>query len=321
MSANPPRSPKQYLFTRAGFQPLTEPQTTHLPSNDATIDIPLEHYSSHGQSGQGRIDTMYSTNDDQHGGDPEKNGLLQRRGGKRKIYKINSKGKPLGRTGYDGEEDTINKMGLLYQKVLNFSIVTRYFVYVLPLAIVIAIPIIIGATVAKNAEVGGVRMLWLFTWIMIVWLSLWVSKIVARWLPYIFQFLAGIVSSGTRKYALVIKALEIPLSLAGWALTSLATFIPVCSLSKSFFCFELTKTDNDSEPSRPGICYVTPRCSNYQALARHRQQNPCRSPHFVTNLPRREVHRSAYIHQLPSQAIQCEDKGVETQRSATEPSV
>jgi hypothetical protein len=60
-----------------------------------------------------------------------------------------------------------------------------------------------------------------------VWLSLWVSKLAAKTLPFIFQFLCGIVSSGTRKYALVLKALEIPLSLAGWALASLATFIPV----------------------------------------------------------------------------------------------
>ena len=35
------------------------------------------------------------------------------------------------------------------------------------------------------------------------------------------------VSSGVRKYSLVIKALEIPLSLVGWAVTSLATFLPL----------------------------------------------------------------------------------------------
>jgi small-conductance mechanosensitive channel len=60
-----------------------------------------------------------------------------------------------------------------------------------------------------------------------VWLSLWGSKIVSHFLPFVFQFVAGVVSSGTRKYALIIKALEIPLSLAGWAITSLATFIPL----------------------------------------------------------------------------------------------
>jgi len=62
----------------------------------------------------------------------------------------------------------------------------------------------------------------------IVWLGLWVSKIITHFLPAIFEFLMGVVSAGVRKYALVLKALEIPLSLVGWAIVSLATFIPVC---------------------------------------------------------------------------------------------
>lgn len=66
-----------------------------------------------------------------------------------------------------------------------------------------------------------------FTWIEVVWLSLWVSKIFAHFLPKIFQFLSGIVSAGTRKYALVLANLEIPISLVGWAVASLATFLPI----------------------------------------------------------------------------------------------
>ena len=65
----------------------------------------------------------------------------------------------------------------------------------------------------------------------VVWLGLWASKIVAHFLPAIFEFLMGVVSAGVRKYALVLKALEIPLSLVGWAIVSLATFIPVCTPS------------------------------------------------------------------------------------------
>ena len=68
---------------------------------------------------------------------------------------------------------------------------------------------------------------WIFAWVLTVWVALWASKLLAKMLPYIFQFLCGIVSSGTRKYSVVIKSLEIPLSLAGWALASLATFQPV----------------------------------------------------------------------------------------------
>jgi len=50
---------------------------------------------------------------------------------------------------------------------------------------------------------------------------------VVHFLPKVFQILAGVVSSGTRKYALLIRSLELPLSLVGWSVTSLATFVPI----------------------------------------------------------------------------------------------
>ncbi|GAB7349867.1 hypothetical protein MBLNU459_g0564t1 [Dothideomycetes sp. NU459] len=200
-----------------------------MHSGDATIDIPLHQVSSQGQSPTGarRQDstTPFAT---ATGGTPlTKTTTAERRRtmGGRRIKKTSSRGE--SKIGYDGEEDTLNRLGRFYTKILNFSIITRYFVYVTPLALCIAIPIIVGATVAEKAAIGGVRIVWFFTWIEIVWLSLWGSKIVSHFLPVVFQLVAGVVSSGTRKYALIIKALEIPLSLVGWAITSLATFAPI----------------------------------------------------------------------------------------------
>jgi len=133
-------------------------------------------------------------------------------------------------------------MGKLYIAIFNFSVFTRYFLYVLPLALTIAVPIVIGATFAKHATIGGVRIVWFFTWIEILWLSLWVSKLTAQFLPYVFQFLCGIVSAGTRKYSIILEALEIPLSLAGWALTALTTFIPLMCLNPD------QRSHNDTGP-------------------------------------------------------------------------
>lgn len=56
---------------------------------------------------------------------------------------------------------------------------------------------------------------------------MWVGKIFAHFLPGIFQFFAGVVSSGTRKYSLVLKALSLQISFAIWALISLVTFTPL----------------------------------------------------------------------------------------------
>ncbi|KAL9100427.1 MAG: hypothetical protein Q9163_004192 [Psora crenata] len=204
-----------------GFKQIPESGPAIMMNpNDATINIPLNKVET--KTGARRPSWEKHQHPAAEQPMDEKAGFYQRHlAGRRKAVKKKEHGTE------DGEEDTLNRMGIIYNKILEFSIITRYFVYVLPLAILITIPIVIGATAAQNATIGGVRIVWVFSWLLIVWLSLWVSKLVAKCLPSIFQFLCGIVSSGTRKYALVIRALEIYLSLCGWALTSLATFIPV----------------------------------------------------------------------------------------------
>ena len=198
-----------------------------MAPNDATIDIPLQQVSSNGGGLRSQASTtaLQSSNNETSS---HMRGLFR---GRR--AKADHVAKKTGKVGYDGEEEEINTMGKIYRKVLNFSTVTRYFLYVIPLGALIAIPIVIGAVVENRsqkdpgANVGGVPILWFFTWIEIVWLSLWVSKSFAHYLPYFFQVFAGVVSSGVRKYSMVIKALEIQLSLVGWAVASLATFKPI----------------------------------------------------------------------------------------------
>lgn len=51
----------------------------------------------------------------------------------------------------------------------------------------------------------------------------------AKFVPWLFMTLIGVVSSGTKKYALILKAVEIELSLVGWAVTSLLTFTTLTS--------------------------------------------------------------------------------------------
>ena len=221
----------QKRFSRErGFQPLNGGADSQNP-RDVTIDIPLNTVNSRGQTGarKGTLSpTLWQSKEQAQDSPNEKTGFFSRGrapGGRRK--KVEEK----GRQATDPEDGTMTSMGQIYEKILNFSVITRYFLYVSPLALIIAIPIIIGATAAQGAEIAGVRIVWFFSWIEIVWLSLWVSKLIARFLPWLFTFLVGIVSPGVRKYALVLKSLEIPLSLVGWALTSLATFVPIMTLN------------------------------------------------------------------------------------------
>ncbi|KAN0106706.1 hypothetical protein V8E51_009582 [Hyaloscypha variabilis] len=226
MSLRSPRTPTD--FSRRGFHPLPQNNSSNMGTTyDSEPGIPLQKVTTQGSStgarkaGEGVLNS-FSTQPTMP--DEEKKGLFSRGpAGRRKVKKINSRPK---RIGTDGEEISVNGLGRLYNKVVAFSVVTRYIMYVLPVALLIAAPIIIFAVLNPKAMLGGtgIKVYIFFTWIEIIWLSIWVSKLVAKAVPYVFMFLCGVVSSGTRKYALVLKAVEIPLSLVGWSVTCLVTF-------------------------------------------------------------------------------------------------
>lgn len=152
-----PAQPYQ-RYSQDGFQPLT------AGSHDVTVDIPMEQISQSQNNEAAQAEAAY-----QH-----EKGVVSsfKDGGYRRSMKLGGHGHDHHR-GYDGEKDVITKMGIFYNKVLGFSTITRYLVYVLPLGLVFVIPIALGATVAKDADIGGVSMLWFFVWIECSWVGLW----------------------------------------------------------------------------------------------------------------------------------------------------
>lgn len=208
--------------------------------NDVTIDIPLNTVPSQGHPGTrttshqsyfpptGKYESSFGYSNGQTPAESQSD-LIGGPGGPGPGRRRRHHTEAPANSGEEGEEGTVTTVGRFYQAVLNFSVVTRYFIYVLPLGILLAIPIIVGATAAKYAKIGHVPIYWFFTWLEVVWVSLWVTKIVAHFIPHVFQFLCGIVSSGTKKYALVLRKLEIPITLLLWAIVSLVTFLPVCA--------------------------------------------------------------------------------------------
>ncbi|KAH8892494.1 hypothetical protein GQ53DRAFT_746039 [Thozetella sp. PMI_491] len=226
-----------------GFMPLSG----NAASGDT--EIPLSTVRSNASSGSRKPNqTTFQAVDMGENGDSEKRGLFKRKGGsgpagRRRVQK------DLSRAGTGGSESIeLNAMGKFYNKIINFSVVTRYLVYVVPVAAALAVPLIVlpitgppfnadtnpspkdritvGDIKDENGNVTqkGPSLFMLFLWIEIAWLSLWVGKVVAHLLPPIFMFFCGVVSSGTRKYAAVLGALEIPLSFFFWGLASWLTF-------------------------------------------------------------------------------------------------
>ncbi|KAJ5242972.1 uncharacterized protein N7469_001299 [Penicillium citrinum] len=218
------------------FEQIPDHPTEGMPNpNDVTIEIPLED-APNGQNGHTHHWGSNPETVDRFGVN-EKDGMASGSGtdagvgsgpGRRRRGRVDSDINDLTHKPADSPEDgKVNTLGRIYQAIYNFSIVTRYMIYVFPIGVLIAIPIIVGATVAKDAYIGGVHLYWFFTWIEVVWVSLWGCKIFAKFIPYVFQTLCGFVSSGTRKYALILRALETPITIVLWCVISLVTFLPI----------------------------------------------------------------------------------------------
>jgi len=155
-----------YRLSRQGFSPIPNDSgaANMQQAGDATIDIPMSDMNN----GEGRQNSTTPFASNAAGTGFTKEAAAEREHGHtfagRRIKKTKSR-EQAGKIGYDGEEDTLNKMGKIYSKITGFSTLTRYLVYVTPLALCIAIPIIVGATSAQGAKLGGVRIVWFFTWI------------------------------------------------------------------------------------------------------------------------------------------------------------
>jgi hypothetical protein len=200
---------------------------------DGMNDIPLNPVKSHASSTGARkaaqgvttgLESLHSQSTEK-----EKHGLFHRSAGRRR-----AKGnEPPKRSNTYGSDDfSLNFMGRLYNTIIGFSVVTRYLVYIAPVALLLAVPLVLLPLIGhRNDPVGvgsdgtkGPAIFYLFLWIELAWLMCWAGKLVAHFLPPIFMFLCGVVSSGTRKYATVLRALEIPLSLFFWGLANWLIF-------------------------------------------------------------------------------------------------
>ncbi|KAG9769264.1 hypothetical protein KCU88_g6922, partial [Aureobasidium melanogenum] len=180
-----------------------------------------------------------------------------------------------------GNDRSLTSLGLKWQR-LRRNVLIRYTIYIVPVAILLAIPIILFATVYKGRKIvtsftdtsltpvytsnitsvdgtttsnitsiynntaatiyqqsqttvtGGIHYLGLFIWIEVVWVLLWVAKLLAQLVPVAFQSIAGAIHTGIRKYRIILQAVEIPLSLFFWAILAISSFSIIYTFDRSF---------------------------------------------------------------------------------------
>ena len=117
--------------------------------------------------------------------------------------------------------------GRAFKRVHDSNFLVRYFMYIVPLVIVILIPLLLGGLVYKKATVGGVRLLWFSVWLEIIWLTLWGGRIVAKALPWPVGLVSSIFTNNSKKWRDMCKQLEIPATLFFWLLAVLISFLPI----------------------------------------------------------------------------------------------
>lgn len=182
-------------------------------------------------------------------------------------------------TGFENER--LSPLGVRWQRMRE-NVLVRYVIYIVPVAILLAIPIILFSTVYKGRMIistfetkkttpiytanitevgsstssnitsiynnttelitqekvektkGGIHILGLFIWIEVVWVLLWIAKLLAQAVPIIFQNVGGAIQTGIRKYWLILKAVEIPISLFFWAILAIASFPIIYTFDQPF---------------------------------------------------------------------------------------
>lgn len=122
-----------------------------------------------------------------------------------------------------GEGNTLGWFGRLCERIGRLPLLARYIIYILPLAIALAICIIVMGTGGRRAGAGRVRLIGLFIWLETVWLALWISNLIAKTLPLIFRFFSSLLSAPTRRYSNLITAVETPITLFIWSIIAWAS--------------------------------------------------------------------------------------------------
>ncbi|KAH9879377.1 hypothetical protein J1614_002816 [Plenodomus biglobosus] len=127
---------------------------------------------------------------------------------------------------YTSPENPTTSFSKFVKKIHGSSWLVRYFTYITPLVILILVPLLLGALVFEDAHVGGVKLSWFSIWLMIVWLTLWAGRVLAKMLPWPIGLVSSLFTNNSKKWRDMGKQLELPATLFFWWLAIEISFLP-----------------------------------------------------------------------------------------------
>jgi hypothetical protein len=120
-----------------------------------------------------------------------------------------------------------NRAARFYNYLLNMSIVTRWFLFIVPVLGLLWIPGILGLTAYPDKHIWHVRLLWWSIWFSVVWGGWWAALAFSMWIPSVLRYTIGVVVVSLRKYIDWFHALQRYLALAVWGVATWVSFQPL----------------------------------------------------------------------------------------------
>ena len=129
---------------------------------------------------------------------------------------------------YKPPENPTTRVGRFFTYIHGSGWVIRWFVYIVPVFLLLLIPVLMGALLpaGQAADVGGVELLWFGVWLEIIWLTLWAGRVMAKSIPYPLGLVSSIFTNNAKKWRDLGKQLEIPATIFFWWLAVLVSFLP-----------------------------------------------------------------------------------------------
>ncbi|CAG7565652.1 unnamed protein product [Fusarium equiseti] len=129
------------------------------------------------------------------------------------------------------EQDPDAKLLKFWMFLRKFPRFVRYCLYVVPGAVLLLIPVLLGKFAIKDdgkrRDVNGVDLMWFGIWLEIVWGVLWVSRMISSLLPPTFKLVAKLFgSTNASKWKDIGYQLDLHTAVFLWFLAILISFEP-----------------------------------------------------------------------------------------------
>ncbi|KIL66205.1 hypothetical protein M378DRAFT_186034 [Amanita muscaria Koide BX008] len=120
-----------------------------------------------------------------------------------------------------------NKLVKFYHFLLNLSVITRWFLFIVPVLGILWIPGIFQLTIFPNAKVWGVNLLWWSIWLSVVWGGWWASLAASYLLHATAKATILVVMVESRRYVDWMQYIHRYIALAAWTIAIWVSWTPL----------------------------------------------------------------------------------------------